>query len=29
VAHSQAGRYEGSFVTDGSPPNFQAIQVNQ
>jgi LytS/YehU family sensor histidine kinase len=29
VAHTQAGRYEGSFVTDGSPPNFQVIQVNQ
>jgi len=29
VAHTQAGRYEGAFVTDGSPPKFQAFQVNQ
>ncbi len=29
VAHTQAGRYEGAFVTDGSPPKFEAFQVNR
>jgi hypothetical protein len=28
VAHSQAGRYEGAFVTDGSSPKLEAFQVN-
>jgi len=28
VAHTQAGRYEGSFVAEGSPPKFEALQVN-
>ena len=29
VAHTQAGRYEGVFVTDGSPPKLEAFHVNQ
>jgi hypothetical protein len=29
VAHSQAGRYEGVFVTDGNPPKLEAFHVNQ
>ncbi|MGF9762184.1 hypothetical protein AAII07_44105 [Microvirga sp. 0TCS3.31] len=28
VAHSQAGRYEGSFVADGNPPKFEAFHVD-
>lgn len=28
VAHTPAGRYEGTFVADGSPPQFEAFQVN-
>jgi hypothetical protein len=28
VAHTQAGRYEGSFVADGSPPKFEAFHVD-
>jgi hypothetical protein len=28
VAHTQAGRYEGTFVADGSPPKLEAFQVN-
>jgi hypothetical protein len=28
VAHTQAGRYEGIFVADGSPPHFEAFQVD-
>jgi hypothetical protein len=29
MAHTQAGRYEGAFATDGSPPKLEAFQVNQ
>jgi hypothetical protein len=29
MAHTQAGRYEGAFVIDGSPPKLEAFQVNQ
>jgi hypothetical protein len=29
LAHTQAGRYEGTFVADGGPPKFEALQVNQ
>jgi hypothetical protein len=29
VAHTQTGRYEGIFVTDGSPPTLEAFQVDQ
>ena len=29
VAHTQAGRYEGVFVTDGSPPKLEAFHVDQ
>ncbi len=28
VAQTPAGRYEGVFVTDGSPPQFEAFQVD-
>ncbi|MBL0408644.1 hypothetical protein JKG68_32840 [Microvirga aerilata] len=28
VAHTPAGRYEGAFVTDGSPPQLEAFQVD-
>ena len=28
VAHTQAGRYEGTFVADGTPPQLEAFQVN-
>ncbi len=28
VAHTQAGRYEGTFVPDGSPPQLEAFQVD-
>jgi hypothetical protein len=28
VAHTQAGRYEGTFVPDGSPPLLEAFQVD-
>jgi hypothetical protein len=27
VAHTQVGRYEGAFATDGSPPKLEAFQV--
>jgi hypothetical protein len=29
VAHTQVGRYEGAFTTDGSLPQFEAFQVAQ
>jgi LytS/YehU family sensor histidine kinase len=29
VAHTQTGRYEGAFVTDGRPPEFKQYQVHQ
>jgi LytS/YehU family sensor histidine kinase len=29
VAHTQAGRYEGVFATNGNPPQFKELQVNQ
>jgi LytS/YehU family sensor histidine kinase len=29
VAHTQAGRYEGVFVTNGSRPTLETFQVNQ
>jgi hypothetical protein len=29
VAHTQVGRYEGAFATDGSPPKLEAFQVEQ
>lgn len=29
VAHTQTGRYEGAFATDGSPPNLEAFQIAQ
>jgi hypothetical protein len=29
VAHTQAGLYEGSFVTDGSPPRLDNFQIGQ
>jgi hypothetical protein len=29
VAHTQMGRYEGAFATDGSPPQLEAFQVAQ
>src|SRR5918993_242910 len=29
VAHTQVGRYEGAFATDGSPPQLEAFQVAQ
>jgi hypothetical protein len=29
MAHTPAGRYEGVFVTDGSPPKLEAFHVNQ
>ena len=29
MAHTQAGRYEGAFVIDGSPPKLEAFQVNR
>ena len=28
-AHTQVGRYEGAFATDGSPPQLEAFQVAQ
>jgi hypothetical protein len=28
VAHTQAGRYEGTFVPDGTPPQLEAFQVD-
>jgi LytS/YehU family sensor histidine kinase len=28
VAHTQAGRYEGTFVPDGNPPQLEAFQVD-
>ncbi len=28
VAHTPTGRYEGTFVPDGSPPEFQAFHVD-
>jgi hypothetical protein len=27
VAHTQVGRYEGAFATDGSPPKLEVFQV--
>jgi hypothetical protein len=29
VAHTQTGRYEGAFATDGSPPKLEAFQIAQ
>jgi hypothetical protein len=29
VAHTQVGRYEGAFATDGSSPKLEAFQVAQ
>src|ERR671910_3256691 len=29
VAHTQLGRYEGAFVTDGGPPQLEAFQIAQ
>jgi hypothetical protein len=29
VAHTQVGRYEGAFATDGSPPKLEVFQVVQ
>ncbi len=29
VAHTQVGRYEGAFATDGSPPKLEAFQIAQ
>jgi|GEM_PF-5050333 len=29
VAHTQVGRYEGAFATDGNPPRLEAFQVAQ
>ena len=29
VAHTQAGRYEGGFAADGSPPHLEAFQIEQ
>ena len=29
VAHTQAGVYEGSFVTDGTPPKLDTFQISQ
>jgi hypothetical protein len=29
VAHTQTGRYEGAFVTDGSPPQSEELEVNR
>jgi hypothetical protein len=29
VAHTQAGVYEGSFVTDGTPPKLDTFQIGQ
>jgi LytS/YehU family sensor histidine kinase len=29
VAHTQMGRYEGAFATDGNPPQLEAFQVGQ
>jgi hypothetical protein len=28
VAHTQAGRYEGTFVANGAPPQLEAFQVD-
>ena len=29
VAHTQVGRYEGAFATDGNPPKLEAFQIAQ
>jgi hypothetical protein len=29
VAHTEIGRYEGAFATDGSPPKLEAFQIAQ
>ena len=29
VAHTEIGRYEGAFATDGSPPTLEAFQIAQ
>jgi len=29
VAHTPTGRYEGAFAADGSPPQFEELDVNQ
>ncbi|WP_114948876.1 hypothetical protein [Microvirga calopogonii] len=29
VAHTQVGRYEGAFTTDGNPPQLEAFQIAQ
>jgi hypothetical protein len=29
MAHTRAGVYEGSFVTDGTPPTLDTFQISQ
>ena len=29
MAHTQAGVYEGTFVTDGNPPKLEETQISR